>query len=168
VTYPIVTRDSSQTDSTYVNGIIEPLTIRAKISGNSIDFPFEAHEVRGALQSGNEDSVFSSEQLLSVDYFDLSPAAPFLDMVDMIGPLSTLGYFNNDIPSRLPFSDTRYVRNAVTPDCVVKDMTAALSLMTGSTDNYVPFNKVSATSGFVYDSVQGIGTDSLAFGGMTY
>jgi hypothetical protein len=40
--------------------------------------------------------------------------------------------------------------------------------MTGSTGNYVPPGKKSATTGFVYDNIGYAGVDSVAFGGMTY
>ena len=79
------------------------------------------------------------------------------------------GYFRFEFTSILPFSDTRYVRNAVpNDDDEQPDMIAALSLMTGSTDNYVRFDEVSAACGWYYDNNAQIGTDSLAFGGMTY
>jgi hypothetical protein len=45
---------------------------------------------------------------------------------------------------------------------------AALSLMSGSTNNYIPYNKVSATSGWTFDTTAGVGTDSLAFGGQVH
>ena len=48
------------------------------------------------------------------------------------------------------------------------DMVAVFDVMTGSTGNYVPPDKKSATTGFVYDNIGYAGTDSIAFGGMTY
>lgn len=52
----------------------------------------------------------------------------------------------------------------------VMDMSVrgALSALEGSTDNYVSSKNVSSTNGWTYDNVVGIGTDSIAFGGMTY
>jgi hypothetical protein len=73
------------------------------------------------------------------------------------------------------FSDTRYIGNAHDPtggQAVNIDnnwqIDAALSLMTGSTNNYVSFDRRSATCGWSYDNNAAIGTDSLPFGGMTY
>ena len=43
-----------------------------------------------------------------------------------------------------------------------------MSMMTGSTDNYIRYDEVSATCGWYYDNNMSVGTDSLAFGGMTY
>jgi len=48
------------------------------------------------------------------------------------------------------------------------DMNNIFKTMTGSTGNYVPPGKKSATTGFIYDNIGYAGTDSIAFGGMTY
>lgn len=48
------------------------------------------------------------------------------------------------------------------------DLVAIFNTMTGSTGNYVPPGKKSATTGFMYDNIGYAGTDSIAFGGLTY
>jgi len=67
-----------------------------------------------------------------------------------------------------PFADVRYVRNVPAPATESTSMLNVMSLMTGSTDNYVSYDEVSATCGWYYDNNTSVGTDSLAFGGMTY
>lgn len=167
-TFPIITSDNEQMENFNFNGIIEPLTIRSIASFFSIDVPFDAHEVRGTFMAGNTDSLLSTEEVLTVDYFSLRETKPFLDMVEMFGKLSTVGFFINNQKPRDPFTDARYVENVVHSASIGADMLAVQSLMTGSTDNYVPHNKISATSGWTFDSVAGVGTDSITFGGRVH
>jgi hypothetical protein len=48
------------------------------------------------------------------------------------------------------------------------DLSAAILPMTGSTDNYISFKQRSSSAGWYYDYGTTPGTDSIAFGGMTY
>lgn len=85
------------------------------------------------------------------------------------------GFFRYEFTTVLPFVDARLVRNVSDPlsgEPANADndwqITAAMSLMTGSTDNYVRYNQVSMPCGWYYDNNAEVGTDSLPFGGMTY
>jgi hypothetical protein len=83
------------------------------------------------------------------------------------------GFFRYEFTARLPFADERHVRNTEHPEEPVdiddpQSMVAALSLMTGSTDNYIRYNQRSAPCGWYYDNNGHLGTDSIAFGGMIY
>lgn len=192
ITFPIITSDNDQLENYVFDGVIEPFTIRAKASFFSIDVPFEAHEVKGALMAGNTDSTWASDQVLTVYRTDLRPHVAFLDQYadtvpfpgeDVLsGTLATTsgsltgsqhpavayGFFHYDKPLLGPFEDIRYVRNVVTASAYGLDMIRALDLMSGATDNYVPIGHRSATSGWDYDTNSGVGTDSLTFGGMVY
>ena len=77
---------------------------------------------------------------------------------------------NYEFNSVQPFDDAKtYLLTAgITLTTHGSDMVAAFNTMTGSTGNYVPPGKKSATTGFVYDNIGYAGTDSIAFGGMTY
>ena len=66
------------------------------------------------------------------------------------------------------FDDTRYARNVPPPASEDASLLSVMSMMTGSTDNYIRYDEVSATCGWYYDNNMSVGTDSLAFGGMTY
>jgi len=66
------------------------------------------------------------------------------------------------------FNDARLVRNTIDALSEPRDMLAAMSLMTGSTANYIRYDQRSANCGLVYDNNVAIGTDSMVFGGMTY
>jgi len=85
------------------------------------------------------------------------------------------GFFQNELTSLSPFVDAKLVRNVIDPTAgkatnVDNDwqLTAALSYMTGSTDNYIRYNQVSMPCGWYYDNNASVGTDSITYGGMTY
>lgn len=168
LTFPIITSDTTQISNFNFDGVIEPLTIRPAASFFSIDVPFESHGTRGEIMAGNADSLLSSDMVLTVDYFSVRQSKPFLDMIELFGTLSTTGFFINNALPQDPFVDKRYVENVIHSASIDSVMLQAQSLMTGSTDNYIPFNKRSATSGWTFDSVSGVGTDSIAFGGRVH
>lgn len=170
ITFPIITGDNDQLENFNFNGIIEPLAIRPVASFFSTDAPFEAHAVRGSFVGGNLNQINGSDRILTVDYFEPTrQVIGFLDMVDMIHDRPLNGFFRYEFTTILPFSDDRIVRNAAPrPGIEPNDMVEAMSLMTGSTDNYVRRNQRSARCGWDYDGATAVGTDSLAFGGMTY
>lgn len=164
-TYPIVTNDNNQSENYLLDGIVEPFTIRARASFFSIDIPIESHDTKGAVMAGNTDSINASDQVLTVDYFSISQIKGYIDLIDMMGNQPLNGFFHVEKVRLLPFIDERLI---VTPvPNLPADFTAAVSLMSGSFD-YISPHQRSATSGWVYDGVQGIGTDSIAFGGLTY
>lgn len=169
VTFPIITSDNDQIENYIFDGVIEPFTVRPRVSFFSIDIPFEAHETKGALMGGNTDSTLASDQILTVDYFEPeNEQIEYLDMVDMIdGRFPLNGYFRNVKSLRRPFVDERLVRN-ITSSSLHSVMNPVMSHMTGSTDNYISAKKRSATTGWDYDNTTSIGTDSIAFGGMSY
>lgn len=181
ITFPIITSDNDQIENFLFDGIIEPFTIRARASFFSIDVPFCAHEVKGAVMGGNTDSSWTSDRVQTVYLHDLKQNLPFLDQyADAVafaeqgmgqGHVSSIvGFFHVDKSPSAPFQDTRFPRNAALSTNYDPTMDAALSLMTGSTEGYINLavGKRSATSGWDYDTNSGVGTDSLAFGGMVY
>lgn len=181
ITFPILTSDNDQLENFLFDGVIEPFTIRARASFFSIDVPFEAHDVKGAIMAGNTDTTWASDLIQTVYLYDLQQQLPFLDQyADAVAfaeqdvgqghASSIVGFFRHDKPVLSPFTDTRFPRNVVTSTNYDPAMDAALSLMTGSTEGYInlAIGKRSATSGWYYDSNEGVGTDSLAFGGQVY
>jgi hypothetical protein len=169
ITFPIITGDNDQIENYYLDGIIEPFPIREVASFFSIEVPFQARGVRGTMMAGNSDQTWSSDQVLTVDAYEPDKQQiEYLDLVDMIdGRHPMNGFFRNEKSTRRPFEDARFPRNVPLSTTYVSEMDAALSLMTGSTDNYVTFKQRSGNSGWTYDNTI-VGTDSLAFGGMTY
>jgi len=168
-TFPIITSDSDQSENENFNGVIEPLSIRKVANFSSIDTPFEAHAVRGAFGNGNIDKQNSSDQVVSIyEFSEDEREIGFLDLVDLIAGIPLNGFFDGTMAHLEPFTDRRLVRNTVRSTTMESDMTAALSLMTGSTDNYIQPGFRSAVCGRDYDGSTVNGIDSLAFGGMTY
>jgi hypothetical protein len=196
ITFPIITADSNQAENYVLNGVIEPLTIRPVISFFSIEWPHESHAFRGQLMGGNPNKIsLSSDRVLSVDYrptklvpLKVLPSSSFdvkayvnnelyLDAFETTKSGSgdaqqTLGYVHGDLNYIDPYADGvggvgAYLRGlGVTAESHGQDMVSALTAMSASTENYIPPNKKSATSGFVYNSI--CGTDSIAFGDMVY
>lgn len=183
LSWPLVVGDNDQLDSYSFNGVIEPLTIRAKASFFSIDVPFEAHDVRGTLMDGNSNTNGGVDKIVTLyTYVTSSEKTPFADeynsgfhydnsiLSSSSDQPTLLGIFNPDTTTIKPFIDARYVRNTISSASYSSDMIEALSLMSASTANYIDIanNQRSATTGWDYDRNVNIGTDSLAFGGMTY
>lgn len=183
ITFPIITSDNDQIENYVFDGVIEPLTIRARASFFSIDVPFEAHEVKGALMGGNTDTSWGSDRVLTVYTNESAPNGAFLDQyADSVAfpgeesgsfapaASSIVGFFMHDKRQLSPFVDARYPRNVPLPTNYDTQMSIAVNLMSGSTDSYVSevTKTKSATCGWDYDNGVSQGTDSLAFGGMIY
>jgi hypothetical protein len=102
----------------------------------------------------------SSDSLLTGSSFNPNAEVPRLGT----------GYLNPDLNFNDPFNDSKSYFQSLGISVIThgEDMVNVFLTMTGSTDNYIPPSKKSATSGFVYDNIGSVGTDSIAFGGMTY
>lgn len=172
LTFPIVTSDVDQNENYIFNGVIEPLAIRSVASFFSIyGGGYEASSVKGMVMAGNSDMRLRAELVVHVRKNETSyNTTPFLDMIDMIGITPTAAHFDDSIPVISPFDDTGGTRETTMAQILSKnasDMQIAINNLKFDTDNYVPTKSVSSTSGFVFDNTPA-GTDSLAFGGMTY
>jgi hypothetical protein len=177
ITFPIIVSDCNQQENYILNGIIEPLTIRAVISFFSIEFPFESHGVKGSLMGGNLDSRFaSSEQVLTVNKSpDFNNEKYYLDAFEVTStefgiPMQSIGYISEKYSHTTPYDDnTSYLRSlGIANKTHGEDMVIAINAMNSSTENYVPPGKKSSSTGFFYDNMSLAGTDSIAFGGLTY
>jgi hypothetical protein len=170
ITYPLITHDSDETENYNFNGIIEPLSIRAVAALYSIDIPFEAHSIKGMMMDGNHDITMANSRILTVDAKKHNHRIqPWLDLIDMIGTVKkipTMPFFNDEKTFVNPFNDlsNKVQLSTNLPD----DMKNAVSVLIGSTENYISENDVSAPCGWMYDDVLSKGTDSLAFGGLAY
>jgi hypothetical protein len=168
-TFPIITGDNDQIENFTFDGIIEPFPIREVASFFSIEAPFQSRDIRASLMCGNLDPNFGCEMVKTVDEFkEKTKLGAFLDLIDMFGIYSTVGFFTYDFETISPFADDRRPRGVPVSVYQGTDIVNALSPMSGSTENYVRPEEWSATSGFVYENNRFPGTDSLAFGGMTH
>lgn len=160
LTFPIVTDSDSDVDSRNYDGVIEPLTIRGIVEMNSMCVPFEAHDIHGDLMGGNTDTSRASNQILQVDRFDprASLPVPYLDRE----------YFIWEQVRMVPFTDVVHpeidaqVRSSVWGN----EFASTVEKMAGSTDTYVSYGQKSSTAGWDHENV--LGTDSIAFGGLSY
>lgn len=170
LTFPIVTSDNDQIENYVFNGVIEPISIRAVSSFFSIYVNgYEPTGIRGAVMCGNDDIRHATDSIVHVHELDVrSNARPFLDMIDMIGNTPTTVYFDQSIPAMLPYVDCetreKTLSNILRSNNDISS--ASLGLQFG-TESYIPSGSVSPTSGFIFDN-NTLGTDSIAFGGMTY
>lgn len=170
ITFPIITGDNDQLENFNFNGIIEPLPIRPIVAFFSIDVPQEARGIRGAIAAGNTNQINGSDLVQNVYLFEpQKQAIGYLDMVDIIEGHPLNGYFRHEFTTVQPFIDQRLNRNDTAFDPFEDaELVDIMDHMTGSTDNYVRYDQRSAPCGWDYDRNTAIGTDSLAFGGMTY
>jgi hypothetical protein len=167
-TFPIVVDYNDRGIDNVHDGIIEPLTIRSVAGFYSLETPFIAHDTKGDMMAGtSRSSIYGSSQILQIDEFDTRhTTVGFLDLVSRYE-----SYFNTNENKLNPFNDVDVYPQTKSYKMGVwdEDMLLAILSMTGSsTDNYISTKQRSSTAGWDYDFNTVIGTDSIAFGGMTY
>lgn len=188
--YPIVTSGGNLSDALDENGIIEPFPIRPVISNRSISFPYESRATRGQFGNGNINSKFSSDSVLSLDYFEPSRrnATPYHDLISQAGLSGSLimlsaneeawsrttedSLYFIEFPDTLDnrvtsFEDVVYPRGVEPNSTTTGDLLDAVNNMPPGGTTYVSRKEKTATCGFVYDNSP-LGTDSIAYGGLLY
>lgn len=169
---PPLELDSLAYDKLLYDGVIDFLGARRRSEFLSTDMPFEPFGVRGEIQNGNNNGISGCDLVVTIFESLTSSISqrPFNDdptLLDKRWPKNQRKVLNQAILT--PFNDLRLVRNCISSSNPYNSsMTSALSLMTGSTENYISSKQRSSTSGWVYNNNETIGTDSIAFGGMTY
>lgn len=183
ITFPMIANSDTSIEGYMFDGVIEPLNIRMNVSNLSTAVSLRDHEIKGHVIDGNTDSYGRTDKIVSVYIRNLTQQPGFVDRhadaeTFLLDPttydrniLSNVGY-SRSITSRLslkPYVDKRFVRNTEVSSYTDSTIQATLSHMSGSTDNYIAIanNERSTTCGWDYDN-NVIGTDSLAFGGMSY
>lgn len=175
ITYPVITKNSNESENHVLNGIIEPFPIRPVIANFSINFPFEPHSTKGQAGNGNINWRGATDVVTSVEEFGVSKKnfSFFLDAADVkkmssgngdvgVGPAE--GYFNMDENPFPFFEDKIYPRGVGENSSYDSDLEAALENLPPGGTTYVTERERSATCGFVYDQTDR-GTDSIAYGG---
>ena len=183
--WPIITSDSDGDTTFSVNGIIEPLVIRDQVGFSGTEFPVYFHTVRGCLQSGNSDGTDASDQVVSVDQFPLSSftflgnevarsycQTPFVDLSETfeefgVVPITVVGFFDWSKAQIIPFVD-KDKTSLVKTKSLDNDLLQAVTVLSKNEnyDNYIEPDQMSADCGFMFDCVAGVGTDSVAYGGL--
>lgn len=175
LSYPITDRNPSYADLNDMDGAIEALTIRARASRNSVEWPFDSHAVKGQVMGGNEDHLKRTDRI--VDEYEFPTTTdidPFIDSAEAFGLTATssviLPGFSSDLERRLrPFSDgaPTLVGATGTLHTYLLSSSTGISGTHAQDPGYIGFDKVSTTKGFEYQSARRSGrtwTDSLAFG----
>jgi hypothetical protein len=164
--YPQVLWNLSAKDLDSYDGVIEPLTIRSRASRNSIDWPYEAHDVRGALSNAAEDVRRRGNLIVDYVYPIDNSVEPYLDECfeqDTLG-LPQPGFFSNPSDFSPPFEDGTDWEDAA------KRLTGAIKTAVlesrESTDSFFPRGSTSARSGQFVNLEDSPGTDSIAYAGM--
>lgn len=172
-TWPIVAKDIDLASIYHFNGIIEPLSIRNIISFKEHNDPTQ-HTIKSTLEDGNIDFKSSTSQITTIDYFEHNNFSPYLDAIDLFGTIRTHEYLMSEQTNNKPFSDKTLKKDVQFSQNTSDDMIIALNATYDLTssfmtcDQYVRYNQISTTTGFVYDDVQGVGVDSIAFGGLLF
>lgn len=169
VTYPIVTDGGDHSITSYgmLNGVIEPLSIRESAAMVSTYFPFEAHEIRGTLQSGNEAYAIGRGSELTVT-IDEKPSGnvPYFDMFEsekVSGrPANGLFLFTTSVMK--PFDDIE--NNKKVASKLSGEITGVVEVLNYRDMGEFTDSSYAFSSGYTYDYQCPI--DSVAFGGMTY
>lgn len=164
--FPRVLGNLSANDTDSYDGVIEPLTIRSRASRNSIDWPYEVHDVRAALSNAAEDVRRRGN--LIVDYvFPIDRSVePYLDECfeqDTLG-LPQPGFFSEPSDLVAPFADGTDWEDAVME--LSGDIRSALLLNRESIDQFFPRGSISARSGQIVNLQDSPGTDSITYAGM--
>lgn len=164
--YPQVLGNLSAKDLDSYDGVIEPLTIRSRASRNSIDWPYEAHDVRGALSNAAEDVRRRGNLIVDFVFPVDRSVEPYLDEVfeqDTLG-LPQPGFFSAPSDLSPPFEDGTDWEDAAS--LLTGDIKIALLLSRESTDQIFPRGATSARSGQIVNLQDSPGTDSITYVGM--
>jgi hypothetical protein len=167
---PTVTTSTNIPVNYVVDGVAEPFTIRSRSAYKNIDIVFDPLGLKGEFGNGNTDRTNSTDNVVTIyENSTTYGGISHVDEIDLVNnsiPADTLIYVERVLIT--PFSDQRLLCNTTSSTVYDSNMIAALSMMTGSTENYLNSSQRSATCGWTFDTTGKIGTDSIAFGGMTY
>lgn len=167
--WSVVLEDSDSLEVANPDGVLEPFMIRELPSLYSHTAPADPHSTKGAVMAGNEDETNSSDLVLTVYNVIDNDQLPFEDdTLTEDGTVFINGTHRTKRSFLTPFVDERFVCNVSSSANRSAQFNAALSMMTGSDDNYFTFKQKSMPCGQDYDRCAAVGTDSLAFGGTGY
>lgn len=164
--YPQVLFNASANDTDSYDGAIEPLTIRSRASRNSIEAPWFAHDVRGAVSNAAEDVRRRCNPIVDFVFPIDTSVEAYLDECfeeDMLG-LPQPPFFSEPSDLVTPFADGTDWEDAALQ--LQGDITIALLLSRESTDQMFPRGSVSARCGQFVSLQDSPGTDSITYAGM--
>lgn len=164
--YPQVLWNLSAKDLDSYDGVIEPLTIRSRASRNSIDWPYEAHGVRGAVSNAAEDVRRRGNMIVDFVFPVDESVEPYLDDIfeqDTLG-MDPPPFLSEPSDFIVAFADGTDWEDAAMN--LGGDISSALLLSHESTEQMFPRGSISASSGQIVNLQDSPGTDSIAYAGM--
>lgn len=175
INLPITNYSTTYNKNSLLNGVLEFLKIGARSTYTNIEFPFESNNIKSAVMQGNLDVRLASDKISTIYVKNTTRKTAFRDYE--VSELSKnqpklpgdIIYFSQNAKI-VPYDDSIYNFRSFLNKNSDGSIQKNLGLLSGSSsENYINLlaNETAATSGFVYDNTPE-GTDSIAFGGMTY
>ncbi len=150
-----------------MDGVLEPIVIKARASLYETEDFKESRNIFVRLADGNDITDGRNDQIVSVYELNSRPnEAAFLDQVGSIGNVTLPGVVDLTPNRIVPWSDNPIASGSLASTNMDSDFRSKVLSLGSRQDNYVPTNKKSMPSGFSFDTSEG--TDSIAFGGYYY
>ncbi len=166
-TYPRISQNPLPTFEYAMDGVLEPVTIRARACFNDPEDFKETRNIFVRLADGNDIADGRNDQIVSVYEIAFKQnEAPFVDQVGSIGNVTLPGLVDLTPNRIIPWIDNPIASGSITSLNMGSDMASKVNALGSRQDNYVPLSRKAMTSGFSFDTAEG--TDSIAFGGYYY
>lgn len=165
--FPRVNRNPATSFEFAMDGVLEPLVIRARASFYEAEDYKESRNVFVRLADGNDITDGRNDLIVSVYELNTRPnEAAFLDQVGSIGNVTLPGVVDLTPNRIIPWSDNPIASGGLSSPNMDSNLRSKVLALGSYQDNYVPTNKKAMASGFSFDTAEG--TDSIAFGGYFY
>lgn len=165
--FPKANRNLPLAYESSMDGVLEPIVIRARASFYDSEDYKDSRNIFGRLADGNDIADGRNDQIVSVYELNVQAnEAPFLDQVGSIGNVSLPGVVDLTPNKIIPWSDNIVSSGSIASTNMDPDMRSKVLSLGSYQDNYVPLSRKSMPSGFSFDTAEG--TDSIAFGGYYY
>ena len=159
--YPFVLDLEGPNDPGSYDGVIEPFTIRSWITRQSIDRPYSARRVRGAISNFHEDQFGTSIEISQKRFIKVQKIRPYMEYGDGYNrPIEPKhGYFADEPNFVIPMVE-KSLENELSKKIDPEISKVLSSVSINSTNLGSDF--LSSTSGYTFFDNEN-GTDSIAF-----
>ena len=173
--FPAILTNASLRNPEQMNGVLEPLTIKDKVSFTSLYGDREAHDIYSAFMDGGTDAQGRTNVVEQFYEKDLpTTQAPYLDALQSFGSTASgsvkhEGVISPQKKSIAAFDETAFdtfLSSSIQSPSFSKLIISMSLGRSGSQRDFglITNNKKSATAGFQFNSSTEEGTDSIAFG----
>lgn len=163
--WPPIQLDRTRATAFLLDGVLDPTDVRDINLCYGGDVPHDGRGVAGSVGSGNTDADGRTSQLtVFIEPVNSGSSIPFTDDPTAYGLRWPNVRRRAQVSVLSPFTDRRlYVGEEDAPSD--PEIASVVNVASGSGD-FIPPGCRASTMGWVYDD--GVGTDSIAFGGLTY